>query len=409
MAEAFPVLMPRLSDSMAEGTIVRWLKHDGERVLRGESIVEIDTDKTTMVFEAEHDGTIRLLGGEGETFEVGMPIASIEASATGQAASLSMATGADLDQTEATEDDKRPEGAASSTAAPRNDTPNVSPVARRLALELGVDLAVVVGTGSGGRVLREDVAAAAGSVSGRRPTKSSAAAVGPAATAEPSFNENRRALTRRERIVGQRMTQAGSVPTFYVEIDIVMTQALRLREQLSTIVVPVPSLNDIVVKAAALVLREHPRLNASLDGDEMLHHDKIDISLAIAVGVDLFVPTIESVDELSLAALAARSRDLVERSRAGTLTLADLKPGTFTVSNLGMFGVTRFTPLLNPPQAAILSVGALHPGSANLGEAQETILTVGMVCDHRIVYGAHAAAFLQSLRALLEEPIPLMS
>jgi pyruvate dehydrogenase E2 component (dihydrolipoamide acetyltransferase) len=357
------ILMPRLSDSMVEGTIARWLKGDGEQVRRGEEIVEIDTDKTTMAFEADADGTLRILAGEGETLSVGAPIALIEGAVTASVAARSAA------------------GASA---------PNASPLARQLADQLGVDLAAVTGTGPEGRILKEDVRAARTDT----PAVAPAVAVG-AATSAPAG----RPLTRLERIVSRRMAEAALIPTFVVESEVGFDAVLALRQHLADQTTPAPSLNDVVVKAVALALGQHPRLNSSFVNDTIVTHASVDVAIAIAAGDDLFVPVIEGADQLSLSELASRSRELVARSRAGELTRQDLAAGTFTVTNLGMLGVTRFTPLINPPNAAILSVGALRPVH---DAAHETVASLSLVADHRVVYGAHAAAFLATVRELLE-------
>ena len=369
------VPMPRLSDSMEEGTIVRWLVADGAEVDRGEEIVEIETDKATMAFEAPASGRLRIVAGAEATVAVGEPIARIGDGA----------------------DEEAPAAPAVAATAER---PRVSPVARRLAAERGIDLAAVTGSGPGGRILKEDVlAAAAPAVPAPAAPPSEVATVtgarGAARREEP---------TRAQAIVARRMAEArATVPEFPVAIEVEFSAAIELRRQLKDMLHPAPTLNDLIVAAVARTLRSHPRLNAAyVDGGFDLY-DEVNVGIAVAVDDDLVVPVIAGADRLSLADVAARSRELVERTRSGAVTPPELAGGTFTISNLGMFGISWFQPIVNPPQAAILGVG----GVAGHGEAPPT-LSLTLVSDHRIVYGAHAARFLSDLRDLLENPLALV-
>jgi pyruvate dehydrogenase E2 component (dihydrolipoamide acetyltransferase) len=377
---------------MTEGTIAKWLKRDGDTVKRGEAIVEIDTDKATMSFEADAAGTLHLLSAAGDTLAVGAPIASITAAGSpGGAGALA-----------AVADEQAPTKAAPKPAAPvatparRRDGINASPLARRLATKRGIDLSAIKGTGPHNRILKQDIPATGTS----QPTP----VVAPAAAAAAATP-----FTHLQKIVAERMAQAAAVPTFYLETEVAFTKAIELRRQLKLTLDPTPTLNDIIVKAVAMALREHPRLNASYAADSMLLNERIDIAIAIAAGDDLFVPSIAGADALPLPAIALRSAELVTRARDHALTATDLAPATFTITNLGMFGTTRFVPLLNPPQAAILSVGAFSPDQRRLSDGvPETIGSLGLVCDHRIVYGAHGAAFLQTLTHILEAPMRLL-
>jgi pyruvate dehydrogenase E2 component (dihydrolipoamide acetyltransferase) len=415
--ETIDVLMPRLSDSMTDGTIARWLKEDGDQVKRGEEIVEIDSDKATLSFEADAAGTLHLHCAVGDVIAVGVPIASIETVAAGGGGG----TPAPAPPLKA-----RPESAKTATVAAAAATPksepvvagiegrrgglNVSPVARRLAARLGVEVASVIGTGPYSRVLKRDVALAGGASAGHAVSPSNGRSAAPVlTTASRAPDGATRPFTHLERIVNERMAQAAAVPSFYLETEVAMTKVLQMREQLRVSLTPTPSVNDIIVKAVAMALRDHPRLNSSYSADGVVHHKQIDVAIAIAAGDDLFVPSVVAADTLSLAQVAVRSAELVAGARAHTLTPRDLSPGTFTVTNLGMFGTTRFTPLLNPPQAAILSVGAFRPGHARSEDGSAApVAALGMVCDHRVVYGAHAAAFLESLVELLEAPMRLL-
>jgi pyruvate dehydrogenase E2 component (dihydrolipoamide acetyltransferase) len=263
---------------------------------------------------------------------------------------------------------------------------NASPIAKRIAAERGVDLAALQGTGPNGMITREDVEQAAdgGSPGGDAP--------------EP--------LSRVQQVIARHMLEAAAVPTFAVEVEIDMTAATERRESLD----PKPSFNDLVVKACALALREHPRVNAAYSEQGFRQATEVNIGIAVAAEDALLVPVVRGADGKSLQDIRAETRDLAEKARAGKLTPAELDGGTFTISNLGMHGVRRFEALLNTPQAAILAVGAVEPRPAvgpdgNLGVLP--LMSATLVCDHRILYGAEAAVFLGRVRELLEDPSAL--
>jgi pyruvate dehydrogenase E2 component (dihydrolipoamide acetyltransferase) len=411
MGESIDVLMPRLSDSMTDGTIARWLKQDGDPVKRGEEIVEIDSDKATLSFEADVTGILHLHCAVGAVIAVGAPIASIETAAKESTVPRPVsAPPSEAPTPTATTVTTGPKSSLVVAGAGRSRGGlNVSPLARRLAARLSVEIASVVGTGPHSRVLKRDVALAGAASTAHSASRSNGRSPATVAAKGPASGKQSRPFTHLERIVNERMAQAAAVPSFYLETDVAMTKVLEMREQLRVSLTPIPSVNDVIVKAVAMALRDHPRLNSSYSADGIVHHEQIDVAIAIAAGDDLFVPAVMSTDTLSLAAVAERSAELVARARAHELTPRDLSPGTFTVTNLGMFGTTRFTPLLNPPQSAILSVGAFragHPGDKD--GIPVTVASLGMVCDHRVVYGAHAAAFLQSLVELLQAPMRLL-
>ena len=351
------ITMPRLSDSMEEGTVARWLVETGAEVTKGQPLVEIDTDKATVVYESDAAGTVlELLVAEGESVAIGAPIARV--GAAGDAA----------------------------PAAPR--ATNVSPVARRLAETLGVDLAAVKGTGPGGMIGRGDIEAAA-----------AGGAAGP----------ERAPLTRVQQTIARRMVEGASAPTFSAEVELDLTAAFELRAGLAGD--PKPSLNDLFVKAVALALRDFPRLNGSFTETGFELHDTIDVGIAVDAGDALLVPVIRVADTLGLRELAAASRALAESARAGTIAPDALQGGTFTITNLGALGVVSFVPILNPPQAAILSIGGAvaRPVVDAGGEiVVRRLASATIVCDHRIVYGAEAARFLARLRELIEQPAALV-
>ncbi|HEY7831639.1 MAG TPA: dihydrolipoamide acetyltransferase family protein [Solirubrobacteraceae bacterium] len=395
------MVMPRLSDTMEEGTILRWLKADGEHVKRGEELVEIETDKANMTYESDQEGTLQIVAQEGDTLAVGQTIAHIgEGEPNGAALSAATPGAAPL------------EAKPVSVMPVAQDAPKVvqpadherikaSPVARRVARENDVDLQKLSGTGPGGRIVKADVEAA---------NETPAAPPLPAvegAKGETSVQE----LSRTQRTIARRMAESkATIPDFTLNMDVDMEECVALRTQLKEMTQPgVPTYNDMVVKACALALREFPRANAGYRDGNFELHSRVNVGVAVATDDALVVPTVFDADTKSLGEIARETRALAERVRAATITPPELGGGTFTVSNLGMFGVTRFIAIINPPQAAILSVGALEPRPVvRNGEilARHT-MSITLACDHRILYGADAANFLARIRELLQAPASL--
>ena len=395
MSEVLDIVMPRLSDQMEEATVSRWLKSPGDAVAKGEPLVEVETDKATMVYEAEFDGVLEeLVVVDGETAALGAVIAR----ARGDRPVKAPAPGAEPLRTAAPAAAVAAEPTIASTGgngSAREGRQRATPVARRLAGELGVALEHVDGTGPGGRIVRADVRKASG---------------GPA----PATGTTEVALTPTQRTIAQRMSASrAEIPEFTLEAEIDMEAAAQMRDELRELGrEPLPSFNDLVVKATALALRRHPALNASYAGDRVLRFDRVNVGIAVATEDALYVPTISDADRLSVFEIAGLARDLVGRVGDGTIGLDDLRDGTFTVSNLGMFGVRRFQAVINPPQAAILAVGevARRPAVAENGEIVARLeMDVVLSCDHRVVYGAEAARFLQTLKSFLERPVALVA
>jgi pyruvate dehydrogenase E2 component (dihydrolipoamide acetyltransferase) len=367
--------MPKLSDSVADAVIVKWLKSPGEPFRRGDALLEVETDKATVVYEAETDGTLEtILVAEGETAAVGAPIAALAGAAP-----------------------TAPAAAAPVTA----DRPNATPVARRTAVELGVSLHGVEGTGPGGRIGQEDVVRAAASAT-------------PPADAPTSARGDVRVLvpTPTQATIARRMAEsAATIPAFTVTADADVSQivALRLGARAEG-GDATPSLNDFVVKAVATALGEFPRFNASWVGDTIECYLRINVGVAVATDDALLVPVVPDADAKSLAEIAAETRRLADAARRRALRPEELQNGTFTVSNLGMFGVRSFTAIVDPPQTAILAVGAVRrtpAEDATGGVVFRDVMTLTLSCDHRVVYGADGARFLSRLRELLERPLVL--
>ena len=422
------VLMPRLSDSMEEATIIRWLKQEGEEVTAGDELVEIETDKATMVYEAEQSGPLHIVAAEGET--VGLrevmatigggsgpePAAAESAAATATAAA---ANGGGVNVALATPPVSAP-SAPTTTASGTGSSGRVAatPIARRLAAELGIDLASMLGSGPRGRVVKRDVLAVRDGGGTATPAPAPAASPAPTpaavAVAEPEAvaGDAEQSLSRVQQVIAERMAQSRStVPDFEVSVTIDMEAAIALRQaSLESSPEARFSFNDLIVKACASALRRHPRVNGSFAGDRFVLHDEVSIGIAVASDDALIVPVVHHADRKGLLEIAADSRRLAEAVRAGNVAPAELAGGTFTVSNLGMFGIDSFTAIVNAPQAAILAVGAMAPRVvAHEGEpAVRRCMTVTLCCDHRIIYGADAAKFVAELRDLLQTPVTML-
>jgi len=406
------ITMPQLSDSMEQGTIASWLKADGDHVEAGDELVEIETDKATMTYEAPDAGTLTIVAGEGTALAVGELMARIGA---GSASDGGVET-----------PDSRPAAAPVVPAAPLASANGsatgvrATPLARRVAAGHGVDLASVTGTGPRGRITRDDVVAAASltlpspvpAPGGRAAPKPAVVAEEPARPPVPATNGSarRQELTRIQQVIARRMVEAkATVPHFQVQTEVVVDDLLSLRAQLKAGAERPPSVNDFIVKAAALALREFPLANGSYKDDAFELHDHVNVGVAVAADGSLIVPTVVDADTRSVGAIANEVRRLAAAVRDGSITPAELSGATFTVSNLGMYGMTAIAPVINAPQAAILGVGAARQVLARVdGEIVERqLMTLTLSCDHRILYGAEASEFLSRIRDLLEHPLQL--
>jgi pyruvate dehydrogenase E2 component (dihydrolipoamide acetyltransferase) len=481
---ATDVTMPRLSDSMEEGTVLKWLVDEGAEVKRGEPLVEIETDKANMTYDADSDGTlVEILAQEGDTLAIGEPIARIgdasEAGGNGKPSGEEKDE-APKDEAEAAEDDADGEsaesedeepaaeddseaeasededekvaaqgesrggggggdgggetqagGTATKTSAPSGNGAGdggrikASPVARRMAGELGVELARLEGSGPGGRIVKADVQAASESGTATETDGAQADGAEAEAPAEKGKAEEREApqkgeagpkgeaeiheLTRLQQTVSRRMAESkATAPDFSISLTVDMTDAVELRARLKEVADPAPSFNDMVVKAAATALREFPRVNGAYRDGKFELYEKVNIGVAVAAMDTLVVPTIFDADRKSLGQISRDARAVIEKVRDKTVTPPELSGGTFTVSNLGMYGIEHFTAIINPPQASILTVGALakRPAVDDNGRiVARDQMTLSLVCDHRILYGADGAQFLARVKELLEQPL----
>jgi pyruvate dehydrogenase E2 component (dihydrolipoamide acetyltransferase) len=416
---AVEIVMPRLSDSMEEGTILQWLVSEGDEVTEGEPLVEVETDKASVTYESEHDGTLLAISAEaGASVAVGAVIAVIgepgeSVSSSSAAAGEGGATAAAAIATPPAAPSSPPAPAPSSAPADGRGRVKASPLARRIAAELGVDLATLAGSGPQGRVIRADVErSAARGAAVTAAAAPSPAAAGAAGAQTAKGETTREELTRLQRTVARRMAESrATVPEFELRCEVDMTRAVDLRDQLRELSESPPSYNDFIVKAAALALREFPRVNGSYQDAAFERYARVNIGIAVAAEDALVVPTIFDADSKSLAEIAGDARRLAGRVRDGSISPSELGGGTFSVSNLGMYGLDSFSAVINPPQAAILAVGSLKP-RAIVDESGAVVarptIHLTLACDHRILYGADGARFLARLRELLEKPVALL-
>jgi pyruvate dehydrogenase E2 component (dihydrolipoamide acetyltransferase) len=406
---ATEIKLPRLGQGMESGTIVKWLKNEGDAVEKGEPLYELDTDKVTQEVESDAGGVLlKIAVREGEV-PVGQTVAVI--GEQGEEVSLDQPSddGAPASAEKPAEAPKRaPERERGREVSAQQEAPptdgatrtdgriKASPLARRIARERGIDLAQLRGTGPEGRIVAEDVERAAAAPA---PVAAPAAAPGEVELVP---------LTSIRRTIARRLTEAWQIPVFQLTIEVEMTRALALREQLVERAGdgPKPTLSDLLTKICAVALLRNRAVNAHFSEDGIKRFPAADIGIAVAAPQGLVVPVIRRAESRSILEIAAARADVVGRARANKLTREDLEGGTFTISNLGMFGVQQFIAVLNPPQAAILAVGSVEERPvARDGElVARPLMTVTLTCDHRAVDGADGARFLEDVKAFLEEP-----
>jgi len=461
------IVMPRLSDSMEEGTVLKWLKQPGDEVAVGDELVEIETDKANMVYEADTAGTLtEIVAQEGDTLPIGEVIAKVgdasevveggargdasrdNAPASGEAGANGGGSGATVpgpapasapsapaDAPTATQPAPSPASPSAAPPAPAPAPPaaaqapggdgrvKASPIAKRIAKDRGLDLHGLSGSGPGGRIVKADVekALAGGGAAAAPP----AAPTAPAAPAGPTAGAREKPetakgqvqvveLTKLQQTVARRMAESkATAPHFYLQAEFDMTSAVEGRKRLKESAREgevVPTFNDMVIKACALALREHPRANGAYRDGKIELYSRVNVGVAVAAQDALVVPTVFDADGKGLREIATETRALAARVRDGSITPPELSGGTFTVSNLGMYGISNFQAVINTPQAGILAVGELKakPVVTDSGSIEpRQLMGVTLACDHRILYGADGAIFLRRVRELLEAPFGL--
>jgi len=441
------VIMPKMGDAMEEGTLLRWLKQVGDEIAVGDPLAEIETDKVSLEIEAAEAGTLtKTYVEEGATVPIGAPIAAIgeesadvaQAAATPDAAAVEPEPAAALEPaapvpapaaatngraTEVATSAPAAEPVGANAVSASGERLRASPLVKRLAAEHGIDLAGVSGTGPGGRIVRDDIAALLTGAPRPALAPAPAAAPAPAPAAAPAAGVAvpgpsgrpqgiARDFSKIRRTTGRRMAESkAAAPHFYVTVEVDMVKAAELREQINA---QAPddakvSFNDLIVKAAALGLREFPNLNTSYENDQLVEHPNIDINVAVAIEDGLIAPFVPDADQQSLLAIARMTKDKIGRARKGGLTPDEYQGGTFTISNLGMFDVEEFIAIINPPQAAILAVGSIkdvpvvQDGEIVPGKRMNITLSA----DHRISDGAEVARYLQTVKRYLENPLTI--
>ena len=414
------ILMPRLSDTMTEGVIGEWHKKVGDTVKKGDLLADIETDKATMELESYKDGTFLYAGAEkGEKIQVNellciigeegkVDVDKLVAAAKNQPAGASSSTDKEA-PTASTES-----GVDAETEEDSNDTGDgdsrvkASPLARRLAKEKGINLSELKGSGDNGRITKKDVD---NYVPSKKQEKSAAAPAVASGTPSGEESYDEVAVSQMRKVIAKRLGESKfTAPHFYLTISIDMDKAVESRAKLNEVSPAKISFNDMVLKACAIGLKQHPKVNSSWRGDKIRVNHHVNIGVAVAVEEGLLVPVVRFADMKSLSQIAGEVKEFAQKAKDKKLQPADWEGSTFTISNLGMFGIDEFTAIINPPDSCILAIGAIQqvPVVKN-GQVQPgNVMKVTMSCDHRVVDGASGAAFLQTLKGLLEEPLRML-
>ena len=398
---ATKMLMPKLSDTMEEGVILKWRKKEGEKVKAGEIIADIQSDKADMEQEAYDSGVIlKIFPKEGDGVKVGAPLVIIGKEGEDISAMLSESAPAPAVKKEVAE----PVSVSAAPTSPQSSVTNgdskvkASPLAKKIAQEHSVDIAALSGSGPMGRVVKKDVESAIGTV-----PVASTKIFATKETKEIPLSMMRKTIAKR--LLESKVT----VPHFYLTIEIKMKRAIDFRTSLNSTGDIKISYNDIVVKAVALALRQNPNANSSFAGDKIIQHGRVDISIAVATDEGLVTPVVRNADMKGLAEISSEVKELARKARERKLKPEEFTNGTFTISNLGMFDIENFAAIINPPEGAILAVGSIveKPIAENGQIVAGHTMKVTLSCDHRVIDGAIGAAFLQSFKRIVENPAML--
>ncbi|WP_297693755.1 pyruvate dehydrogenase complex dihydrolipoamide acetyltransferase [uncultured Eudoraea sp.] len=417
------IKMPRLSDTMEEGTVASWLKKVGDEVEEGDILAEIETDKATMEFESFYSGKLLYIGiQEGESAPVDEVLAVIGPEGTNieavlQAKPASKTKTAETAKAEAPQEETHTD-VKEEKKLDSGQRVFVSPLARKIAAEKGIDLMSVKGSGDHGRIVKRDVenfvpaaqVAATDVAEAKTTTESPVLAPQILPTGEEHFEEVKNSQMRK--VIAKRLSESKfTAPHYYLMIEVDMYNAIASREKINSLPDTKVSFNDMVVKACAMALKKHPQVNTSWNGDTTRYNQHIHVGVAVAVDDGLVVPVLKFTDQMSLTQIGTSVKDLAGRARVKKLTPAEMEGSTFTVSNLGMFGILEFTSIINQPNSAILSVGAIveKPVVKNGQIVVGNTMKISLACDHRTVDGATGAQFLQTLRAYLENPVTMLA
>src|SRR5688500_10340699 len=445
---ATKVIMPKLSPTMEEGQIVRWLKKEGDKVAMGEPLAEIDTDKATMEMQALANGVLRkIIINEGQSAPLGQPIAIIGEADEDISSLLSEAPAAAAPAEQKEPAPQQPEPPAAPAVATQPQPPQaqaasatagtagnagiasngqtaspsaasgrliVSPLAARMAAESGLDLRSVQGSGPGGRIVKKDIEAALSQPAPstqRYPRAVEPAQFQPAAIAAASAYRDEPASEIRKTIAKRLVTSLGPVPHFFLTTEIEMDRAAEMRRNINALDPDLKiSINDVIIKVVAAALMQHPEVNASFQDKVIRYYERADIGVAVAIEDGLITPVVRSADQKSLSEIAREVRDLAERARKRKLKPEEYTGASFSISNLGMFGIDEFTAVINPPEGAILAIGAMTAKPVVRGNeiVVRQMMRVTMSCDHRVIDGATGAKFLQTFKKTMENPLYLV-
>lgn len=418
------IKMPLLSDTMTEGVVAAWHKEVGETVSNGDLLAEIETDKATMDFESLFDGELLHVGvAAGDAIPVGALLAII--GEKGEDISAVIAEGAAAPAAAAEEAAPAQQEAAASSnghstaaAAPvaeavaaTTDSGRIkaSPLAKAMAKEAGIDLSTITGSGENGRIVKRDIEGASPAAAPQPAVAQPAQTAAPVVTSTGGYTEER--VSQMRKTISRRLGESKfTAPHFYVTMEIDMDNAMKLRKQLNEFAPSKVSFNDMVIKATAASLRQHPKLNGSWMGDVIRYHEDINIGVAVAVDDGLLVPVVTKADTKGMSTISAEVREMAGRARDKKLQPDEMSGNTFTISNLGMFGVEEFTAIINPPDVCIMAVGGIKqtPVVRNGEIVPGNIMKVTLSSDHRVVDGAMAAGFLQTFKALMEDPMRIL-
>lgn len=422
------ITMPLLSDTMTEGVIAEWHFKVGDTIKSDDVIADVETDKATMEVTAYAEGTLLYIGVEqGQAAKVNDIIAIVGEEGTDVTPLLKQKTGKESgstakaddkgDKPAATEQPKATEAEKSPAGSDNDSRVKASPLARKIAKDKGISLADVIGTGDGGRIIKKDVesytpsAQSAAQPAAQTPAGESAKTTIsiPQYVGEERYTE--KPVTQMRKTISRRLSESFLVPHFYLTIKINMDNVIPARAKINEVAPVKVSFNDLVIKAAAVALKQHPAINASWQGDTIRYNEHVNIGVAVAVDEGLLVPVVRFADGKSLSHIAAEVKEFAQRAKARKLQPADWEGSTFTVSNLGMFGIDEFTAIINAPDSCILAIGGIDevPVVKNGQIVPGNVMKVTLTCDHRVVDGATGAAFLQTLKALLEEPVRLLA
>jgi pyruvate dehydrogenase E2 component (dihydrolipoamide acetyltransferase) len=424
-AGAEVVTMPRLSDTMEEGTVASWLKNVGDKVEEGDILAEIETDKATMEFESFYEGTLLYIGiNEGETAPVDSVLAIIGPEGTDVDTVLkAAASGNDSAPTEETpKAAPAPTAEAATPAASGNESSGdrifVSPLAKKIAADKGINLADVKGTGENGRIVKRDVenfqpvaAAAPKAAAPKAEAAKEAPVVAPFVPAGEESSEEVKNSQMRKTIARRLGESKFTAPHYYLTVELDMDNAIASRKTINAIPDIKVSFNDMIVKACAMALRKHPQVNTTWNDATTIYNKHIHVGVAVAVDDGLLVPVLKFADQMSLTTIGSQVRELAGKARSKKITPAEMEGSTFTISNLGMFGILEFTSIINQPNSAILSVGTIvqKPVVKNGEIVVGNTMKVTLACDHRTVDGATGAQFLQTVKQYIENPVTMLA